>query len=67
MPSDQDPTPEQISQVKNSILQRLEKEPPAGKLGQSKESHLIWYIHTYIYNPKNRTIPSQRSKANYGQ
>nr|NP_001261456.1 uncharacterized protein Dmel_CG32407, isoform B [Drosophila melanogaster]NP_729113.1 uncharacterized protein Dmel_CG32407, isoform A [Drosophila melanogaster]AAF50729.2 uncharacterized protein Dmel_CG32407, isoform A [Drosophila melanogaster]AGB94151.1 uncharacterized protein Dmel_CG32407, isoform B [Drosophila melanogaster] len=29
MPSDQDPTPEQISQVKTSILQRLEKEPPA--------------------------------------
>ncbi|XP_017071248.1 motile sperm domain-containing protein 2 [Drosophila eugracilis] len=29
MPSDQDPTAEQISQVKTSILQKLEKEPPA--------------------------------------
>jgi len=31
MPSDQEPTAEQISQVKTSILEKLEKEPPAGK------------------------------------
>ncbi|XP_016981377.1 motile sperm domain-containing protein 2 [Drosophila rhopaloa] len=29
MPSDQDPTAEQISQVKTAVLQKLEKEPPA--------------------------------------